>query len=238
MTSHRRTRNETFTKMSKYLGKGKEISQKELPTLRDCLLFGILLKETHENYKNKSSKELCKEVLVQIRQRWTKANFKFQPPVTALDMTIRDRLVKFWEKASKIAWKHVNPASKKEAAKFEIQLDKLFDITKCKCPMYTCEASEVHCTGCHCEEPDCAGCPKEVVALPPCHIVCKCPPQQKIPVLELPFVKALREKVEEKSAAMIVNVDYKESTKQFKEARKREQYRKIKDAKEKKKAEK
>ena len=66
MTSSRKTRNETSTLMSEYLGKGKEMLQTELPTLRDCLRYGILLKETDPAYSPTSV--LAKAILIEIKQ--------------------------------------------------------------------------------------------------------------------------------------------------------------------------
>ena len=210
----------------------------ELPTIRDCLRYGILLKETHPDFKSPtlSSKFMLQKVVEQVMQRWQRASFKLKPPVTAQDKTILDRLVGLWEKASKIAWKRVTSA--KDVTKFEEQLDRLFDITKCRCPLLECGAEEVICTGCHCEEPECTGCPKNATDLPPCHVVCKCPAQQRIPLLELSFIKAQRKKVGEKSAAMIVNVDLKESKKQSEEAEKKQEKKEGQEAKDKRQAEK
>ena len=84
----------------------------------------------------------------------------------------------------------------------KIQLDQLFDITKCRCPILTCS------------ETDCPGCPSDRAALPPRHITCVCPKDQKIPVLEVSFIDIQRKKIGEKSGTMISNVDKKESMRQ------------------------
>ena len=130
MSESIKTRKDTTTQLSLYLGKGKEMSLTELPTLRDCLLFGVFLRETDPSFtqKNSSIQDLAKAVLCQIQQRWQMASFKFKPPVTSQEKALVERLVRLWEKATKIAWKHVTSA--KEISKFEEQLDKLFDITK------------------------------------------------------------------------------------------------------------
>ena len=119
---------------------------------------------------------LVKAILIEIKERWQRANFKFKCPVIVQD------------------------------------------ITKCRCPLYDCEDDEVVCTGCHCQEDGCTGCPKNVPDLPPCHIVCTCLANSKMPLLELSFIRAQRAKVGSKSQAMIVNADEKESRKQIKSA--------------------
>jgi hypothetical protein len=238
MATNRKTRHEASTKLSDYLGKGKEMSQTELPTLRDCFQYGIFLRETNMDFMNHithDTRVMAKEILNGIRERWERASAKFKPPVTATDKTIENKLVTLWDKASKIAWKHLTSA--KEINNFEENLDKLFDITKCKCPIVNCE--DVTCTGCHCGEKDCTGCPKPgTSSLVPCHIICKCPADQKLPLIELSFIRAQREKVGEKSAAMIGNADKKESKKQIESEEKRVEREKKKALKEQRDADK
>ena len=106
MSKQKKTRKDTSTELSNYLGKGKEMSPNELPTLRDCLRYGIFLKETDPAYQNKVShntRVMGKAILVEMKKRWEKANYKFQPPVTVQDKMIVDKLVVLWTKASKIA---------------------------------------------------------------------------------------------------------------------------------------
>ena len=232
--AHKRTRQEASTKLSDYLGKGKEFNPTELPTLRDCLRYGILLKET--NPELQSNKVMMTKVLKNINQNWLKANFKFKPPVTNEDRNILAKLTALWDKAVKIARKQLTSA--KDIEKLEEKLDKLFDITKCRCPIVDCCDEGVVCTGCHCEEADCAGCPKNLKDIPPCHVICVCPASQRIPILDLPFIRAQRAKIGEKSEVMIASVDKKESHKQNTEAHKKKEKEDKKQAAESTKAEK
>ena len=85
---------------------GKEMNQTELPTLRDCFQYGIFLRETSMDYMNHTTHDtraLAKEILSEVRERWGRASAKFKPPVTAADVTIENRLVSLWDKASDIA---------------------------------------------------------------------------------------------------------------------------------------
>ena len=222
-----RTRGEASTLMSEYLGKGKEMLMTELPTLRDCLRYGIFLKETDPAFskKNTPTSVLVKAIMMEVKARWNRASSKFQPPITVQDKGVQEKLAVLWDKAQKISCKNIT--SQKEISRFEEQLDKLVDLIKCKCPIYDCNDQAVLCKGCHCQEPNCTGCPKNAPDLPPCHIVCTCPAKQKIPVLELPFIRAQRAKVGTKSVAMIVSIDEKESKKmRNKEERKLERMNK------------
>ena len=66
----------------------------------------------------------------------------------------------------------------KDKNRFADKLDRLVDILNCKCPIFLC--SESRC------ESDCV---KDA------HIECECKRDEKIPVLELQFIRAQREKV-------------------------------------------
>ena len=95
----------------------------ELPTLRDCLRYGIYLREISPKY-HYASRDFYQEIAIQIKQRWASANVKFRAPVIITDKTIVDRLMELWEKASKIARRQVT--SDKQIKRMEEQLDKLF----------------------------------------------------------------------------------------------------------------
>ena len=138
MTHNIKTRHEISLQLADYLGKGKEMCLSELPTLRDCLMYGLFVKETDPSYinKNVSTKILARDILVKVKEQWQRSNTKFQPPVIIGDKTILDKLVTFWDKATRIAWKKIT--NSQDITKFEEQLDKLFDITKCRCPLLHC----------------------------------------------------------------------------------------------------
>jgi hypothetical protein len=64
--------------MFRYLGSGKEMCSTELPTTRDCLRYGLLLRETNPEYSsNQSTMAMLEKVLEQIKVRWKRASFKF-----------------------------------------------------------------------------------------------------------------------------------------------------------------
>lgn len=144
--------------------------------------------------------EVVSDMLEKVKERWTTASAKFQPPVTVMDKAIHARLTRLWEKSKSIARMQIK--SREKVSAFEEQLDRLFDITKCRCAILTCR------------EADCDGCPSSSSSsLPPCHIKCSCPREHKIPVLELPFIRIQREKIGGKSDCMMSSVDIKEHQK-------------------------
>ena len=149
-SKHDRTRNDTSCNMSKYLGSGKQMCATELPTLMDCLRYCLLLRETSVDIvKIKSISEFVIDIVEQIKVNWHRANAKFQAPVIVNDRWIETRLSFYWERCSKIAR---GKASSQEKKKFEDDLDKLFDNSKCKCPLISCEEAGVFCKGYHCED--------------------------------------------------------------------------------------
>ena len=78
---------------------------------------------------------------------------------------------------------------------FEDKLDKLYDITKCQCKIETCD--EVACPG---KWQNSQG--KEVVC-PGAHITCQCVHEEKLPVIDLKFLKSQRQKCGEKGTIVM-----------------------------------
>ena len=86
-----------------------------------------------------------------------------------------------------------------QTADLQDKLDKLLDPLYCKCqPIQEC--SEVGCLGSK-QKPSC---------LVGAHLTCSCPRDNKIPKLELLFVKSQREKKGEKAGLQIASADFKE----------------------------
>ena len=131
--------------LSEYLGSGgTEFAPSELPTLRDVLLKGLLLKEEQGNRHSYKVKDLSKDILPSLLEQWTKANAEFRPPVITVSKAITDRIERAWETASNIAMRKIT--KKNIVEQFNLKLDKLFDLTKCQCSIFNCEESG--CSGC------------------------------------------------------------------------------------------
>ena len=71
------------------------------------------------------------------------------------------------------------------SGQFIQKLDRLFDMAKCKCRIYEC--AEQSCPGCRYNA----------------HVVCNCPRDHKIPLIELQFMLLQRTKVGERGTMQI-----------------------------------
>ena len=200
-----KTRHASGSKMSDLLGPGKEFTLSELPTLREVLRYGIWLRlENTEDQRNYNKKEMAKDIVNKVLEQWARANNQFKNPVILSEKTLCDKVVSLWDKAFRLANEKMTAAV--ELKKFYSGLDRLFDITKCCCSVMTCQ-----------ETTKCSGCLSQF------HINCDCSKEQKIPVLELGFIRAQREKIGTFSKMMIANRDDKETKKQNKTAERKEQ---------------
>ena len=194
-----KTRNSKKCAISEFLGSGgKEFAPAELPTLRDVLLKGVLLKERKEkeDKHHYQIKQSAKDIIPSILSQWSKGNALFSAPVIIEEFSIERRIERAWTHARDIGLKKIK---KKDAIEsFKLKLDKLFDICKCVCQIKLCDVS------------GCSGC--DVGA----HVDCKCKRECKIPVLELAFIKAQRDKIGTYSVMQMGGGDKKETDRQNK----------------------
>ena len=123
---------------------------------------------------------MAKVLASQVWTQWKKANAQFESPVTLTEKIIADKISengKVWE----IKANHLGRISHRENIKAE--LDKVFDILSCKCPILLCRDLD----------PVCIGRINEV------HITCSCPFDHKLPKLDLLWVYSQRAKEGDKS---------------------------------------
>lgn len=203
-----RQRSGADTKLVEFLGSGQELILSELPTLRGLLRYGLHLQEMKllvedRDKRNYGAEEMMGDVMASLVKQWQRANAQFRPPVTISDRAIIMRLLNAWRKVSDIARKRLT--NKKDVEKVSEKLDRLFDITRCRCPVMTCDQ-----TG------ECNGCAVRA------HVKCVCPRDQKLPEIELAFLKAQREKVGEISAYQMGPHDVKETARQRKTLKRKE----------------
>ena len=99
----RETRSHKFSKshaLYDLLGSGSEIAHSELPTLRQCLRYGLLLRE--RSVEELDVRDMCKSVCVEVKRIWDKVN----PAIPIIGgKTACDRLVNEWENAKSCAKK-------------------------------------------------------------------------------------------------------------------------------------
>jgi hypothetical protein len=197
-----KTRHSSDSKLSEYLGSGKELLISELPTLRAALRQGIKFQEDRVTAKtNYPDKELTLDVARSVENQWLKANSELVSPKVISLKSLQRSLEKDWKKAKDIVWKRLN--KKSEIATFEARLDKLLDISKCRCEIQLCAVKPP------CEESKAGKKCKQGA-----HISCSCPREEKLPKLELLFIYKQREKTEEIGGMHTGRPDFPESTRQ------------------------
>jgi hypothetical protein len=132
--------------LAKYLGCGTPLLPSELPTLRAALRQGLCYKEERMLQEDTLKKgrsysypltQLVQDMTTAVIDQYLRANKEFQPPVVVSERAIQIKLKTAWETAQKIAMKHLTKKSQIEA--FEDKLDKLLDITKCRCSIKLCQ---------------------------------------------------------------------------------------------------
>lgn len=164
--------------------------------------------------------QLVQDMTTAVIDQYLRANKEFQPPVVVSERAIQIKLKTAWETAQKIAMKHLTKKSQIEA--FEEKLDKLLDITKCQCSINLCQnfGCPEKCRRCNkcgrcgiCKQwKECEECAQGA------HISCSCLRAERIPLLELRFIIAQKEKMGEKGAMMMATtVDMKEQKKKEKQ---------------------
>ena len=132
--------------------------------------------------RNFTVRELSEKLAGEVTTIWCSSNPQFVPPVVSSSKSLADRISIAWKKFQSICHGREN---KKTADTWTAKLDKLFDITICRCSIFLCEESESQCSGSNCS----AG----------AHINCTCPRSIKLPVLDLAWLKSQREKIGSKS---------------------------------------
>ena len=201
-----RTRHKSENKMSLLFGSGQAFLESELPTLRALLRLGVKLREdqlvldgTAKNLytTNKLAGDLAEAVLVQYR----KANNEFKPPVVSTKKSLHSRIEKDWKRAELIAWN----GKKKNLEDFFSKLDRLYDITKCRCKIIPCSV-----------KPPCLDARTGKFCRKEAHSDCVCLREQKLPELDLLFIHMQRQKIGEKGALFISTPDFKDSKRQVK----------------------
>ena len=82
MPPKKRTRLTTFMHLSNLLRRGRDLLPSELPTQRDILRYGLLLREQSDNdTRNYSVSDLAKDIYPAILEKWKRANDLFKQPV-------------------------------------------------------------------------------------------------------------------------------------------------------------
>ena len=98
------------------------------------------------NWKSRSTtynlSEQIDDMTEGVESQWLRANVDFKHPVVISTKCLKEKLQALWKTAQDIVRKRVKKAV---VSSFEAKLDKLLDITKCKCEIQTCK--EIGCAG-------------------------------------------------------------------------------------------
>ena len=102
------TRKQAASRLSDYVGPGKEFLVSEVPTLRAIIQRGILLREVAmiEDCASKSRTfvgDLVRELAPLILQQWQRSNAKFCPPVTLTEKSLVQKLELLWTRVADLA---------------------------------------------------------------------------------------------------------------------------------------
>lgn len=162
------------------------------------------------DYRKVAIMELARKVGKAVRSIWMNCNSKLVGAVLKENEVVR-RVFMLWNRMEEVASGGKKKANKKgkrrskygsatkEREEFFKDLDQLFDILSCTCPIKTC--AESSCS---------SSCTLRF------HIKCSCPMESKIPYLELEFIYDQRTKTGVKGKLQIAGKDTVESARQRK----------------------
>lgn len=206
-----KTRHSSGTKISDLVGKGKEFVGSEVPTYRAMMQRGLLLQELKYceqdvDKRNYPVKQIASDLCPLVLDQWRKSNANFIPPVIISEISVIQKIQRFWEKVSDVVWNRVKEKDRKYVMD---HLDTLFDLTTCPHKIRLCRDQDSGCENPrHCQ----------VRA----HIQCNCPRDKKIPVLELEWMYHQRGKKKELSSMPMAGVDQVETERQNKAAKRKQ----------------
>ena len=202
MSAAKSTRS-TQPTLSDFVGTPEELPLADLPTRRNVLQKMMLEKLNDPRYERHiPTMELAGKTGRAVLSLWTQMNTQMTRALVKEKEVIR-RVFLLWTRMEEVTSGGKKKASGKrkkygqageERKAFLANLDKLFDIVSCQCPMLSC--SEFGCSD------DC----KDRI-----HINCSCPKENRIPALELEFINDQRSKTGVKGKFMIAGRDKKET---------------------------
>ena len=181
------TRASTNSYLSKMIGRPEDLPAADLPTKRNVLQQVLKLRLQDPRYfRNIPIAELAGRVGKMVIGSWMRINYRMEKALVT-EQEVSRRIAALWQKLEEVASdgrrkkgkgkRKKKGENEKDKARFSSDLDTLFDICICHCPIKSC--SDLGCA---------SECLKTV------HINCSCPKVSKIPVGELEFVYDQRKK--------------------------------------------
>ena len=142
------TRSQKVSNLSKYLGTPEELIPNEVPTLRDVLRYILFLQRFKHD---KLICDLINNAAGRVVDAWKRSNAEFTPPVVITKKAIMCRLQRAYNFFNSFVNKRqtkrgVFASNQKSSVQAWVaDLDKLFDITKCRCTISVCTFDSAFC---------------------------------------------------------------------------------------------
>ena len=136
-----RTRHNSESSMAAYRGAALNMLPSELPTLRAIMRQGLQFQEDKlardgGNKCNYPISQMSQDLSMAVMELWLKANDEFCPPKVSTLKSLKRSIENEWNRAQDIARKRIIKHEQIDC--FNAKLDKLFDITKCRCTIQLC----------------------------------------------------------------------------------------------------
>ena len=199
------TRTSAINNLREAVGPSKDFLTSEIPSWRAVFQRGFLLQDQFENQhflhkKRYPLSEVSKDLAKLICAQWKESNSSFIPPRVIKEKTIAEKICDRWKRLTKAVNGNISETVATSAIS---ELDTLLDICVCKHTILLCV------------DFGCSGCSNKA------HITCDCALTTKIPTVE--WIYHQRAKTTEKSALQISTVDYKETNRMSKAAKRKDQ---------------
>ena len=160
----------------------------DLFTMRDVL---AACEREVEIFPGSTSSDIADKLAPKIVDKWKQNN----PELVLIAVkSINNKIIRLISTAQDIRLKNLN---KKQKDNFYQKLDKLFDLLVCQCPIEDCPGDS-------CRKKTCPG----------VHVDCSCERKDRIPAIELEFVRDQREKVGHKGKMYMGKPDKEEAKRQ------------------------
>ena len=99
------TRKNLKSKLSGFLGSGRDLLPSKLPSLRAVLRLGVKLQEEKQSRGEKySMQELTLDVAKAVESQWSKANNELTPPRVITVKSMQRSIEKDWKRPQDIVW--------------------------------------------------------------------------------------------------------------------------------------
>ena len=173
MSSSRITRSSIHTL---FCGGSSDLPKTHLPTYKELIHYHYFLRNSNPQMDHSA---IYDTIAGDVRSIWAAVN----PNLPLIkEYSIMKKIQNLFKKVNDINWKKANKRMKEDLTK---KLDTLFDIAACTCdlPIVDCTHALIKCKV--------KTCKKE-------HIICNCPKEARVPLIERAYLKDQRTKTDPK----------------------------------------